>query len=245
MKTKTILLSLLCFVGITTATAQSDVYYWKDGKAVKLETVDSLTFKAPEHFDFAAQWVDLGLSVKWARINVGATGMTDYGTYFAWGETTGWTSDTNYAKNNFEWTERDVDALVDENLILLPSYDAAHANWGGSWRMPTKEEFQELKDNCTWTWYDDYHHTGVAGYYIASNKPGFTDNYIFLPAGDLFVGPNKPNPKKEHPIGYYWSSTLHTHGYDYAFYLELRDSRCVVDEASSESGMLVRPVLAE
>ena len=111
--------------------------------------------------------------------------------------------------------------------------------------MPTKEEFQELKDNCTWTWYDDYHHTGVAGYYIASNKPGFTDNYIFLPAGDLFVGPNKPNPKKEHPIGYYWSSTLHTHGYDYAFYLELRDSRCVVDEASSESGMLVRPVLAE
>ena len=47
MKTKTILLSLLCFVGITTATAQSDVYYWKDGKAVKLETVDSLTFTAP------------------------------------------------------------------------------------------------------------------------------------------------------------------------------------------------------
>ena len=47
MKTKTILLSLLCFLGITTATAQSDVYYWKDGKAVKLETVDSLTFTAP------------------------------------------------------------------------------------------------------------------------------------------------------------------------------------------------------
>ena len=201
MNTKTILLTLLCFVGITTVTAQSDVYYWKDGKAVKLETVDSLTFTAPEHFDFAAQWVDLGLSVKWARTNVGATGMTDY--------------------------------------------DAAHANWGGSWRMPTKEEFQELKDNCTWTWYDDYHHTGVAGYYIASNVPGFTDNYIFLPAGDWFVGSNKPNPKKEHPIGYYWSSTLHTHGYDYVFYLELRDSRCVVDEATSESGMLVRPVLAE
>ena len=51
MKTKTILLSLLCIVGITTATAQSDVYYWKDGKAAKLETIDSLTFTAPASVD--------------------------------------------------------------------------------------------------------------------------------------------------------------------------------------------------
>ena len=89
------------------------------------------------------QAVDLGLSVKWANMNVGAINPEDYGDYFAWGETT------------------------------------TNVNWGGSWRMPTSGELQELLDNCTWTWTTQ---NGVNGCKVTSNKAGYTDKFIFLPA---------------------------------------------------------------
>ena len=244
MNTKTILLSLLCIVGITTASAQSDVYCWKDGKAVKMENLDSLTFKAPEHFDFAAQWVDLGLSVKWARTNVGATSMIECGTYFAWGEFDGWTSDTDYSKDFFGYSGSvdETDLLADGGLTLSLAHDAAHVNWNSSWRMPTREEFQELIDNCTWTWYDNYRNTGVAGYHVASKKPGFDNNFIFLPAGGECREESKPSAKEIG--GYYWTSSYSDFG-PYALLftpkrLEVFDGLCGAWE-----GLLVRAVLSE
>ncbi len=147
--------------------------------------------------------VDLGLSVKWANMNVGATTPEDYGNYYAWGEistkeTYSWDTyfDTNDGGSTFTKYNNGGKNVLD------PEDDAAHVNWGGSWRMPTKTEWQELLDNCTWTWTTQ---NGKNGYKVTSNKAGYTDKFIFLPAAgarndsDLyFVGSD----------GYYWSSSL-------------------------------------
>ena len=134
------------------------------------------------------EFVDLGLSVKWATCNVGAEKPEDYGDYFAWGETS--------PKSEYEWenlkyrTEgNDCDNVkfskyvassqygpVDNRTTLELSDDAARANWGGSWRMPTNAEFQELIDKCNWTWTTV---NGKNGYKVVSKSNG---NSIFLPA---------------------------------------------------------------
>ena len=152
----------------------------------------------------AAQAVDLGLSVKWANMNVGAESPEDYGNYYAWGETStketyNWSTyfDTNDGGSTFMKYNNDGGKTV-----LDPQDDAAHVYWGGSWRMPTKAEWKELYDNCTWTWTTQ---NGINGYKVTSNKEGYADKFIFLPAAgdryesDLYdVGSN----------GYYWSSSL-------------------------------------
>jgi hypothetical protein len=134
------------------------------------------------------EWVDLGLSVKWATCNVGASTPGDYGNYYAWGETRPkseyWSDNcSSYGKT---WSDIGGDS----------SRDAATANWGGSWRMPTNGEFRELEDNCTWTWTTQNGHKG----YRVTGKNGQS---IFLPAagyrdrGTLYY---------DGGYGYYWSS---------------------------------------
>ena len=107
------------------------------------------------------EYVDLGLSVNYATCNVGATTPEEYGDYFAWGEVepketytwenykycdgssttlTKYCNKSNYGNNGF----------TDTKTVLDPEDDAAIANWGGAWRMPTYDEFSELKNNCTW-----------------------------------------------------------------------------------------------
>ena len=100
--------------------------------------------------------VDLGLSVKWANMNVGAKKPSGYGTYFAWGETK---SKDYYSWNTYAWSKGNSQFLTkysstDKRFRLAPTDDAAQANWGGEWRMPTDDEFDELTDpkNCTWQW---------------------------------------------------------------------------------------------
>ena len=89
-------------------------------------------------------YIDLGLSVKWATYNVGADSPDEYGDYYAWGETA--TKSSYYAKNCITWEQEvgDISGTL--------QYDAATAKWGGSWRMPSLEEFNELQNNCTWEW---------------------------------------------------------------------------------------------
>lgn len=146
--------------------------------------------------------VDLGLSVKWACCNVGADSPEDYGDYFAWGETSPKTSYTVY--NYQHWVDYDGDGawIVDEYTINTDisgtQYDAARANWGGSWRMPTKSECEELIDNCTWTWTT---RNGVNGCEGKSKKNG---NSIFLPAAG-YCGCD--TPISQGSDGSYWSST--------------------------------------
>ncbi len=133
--------------------------------------------------------VDLGLSVKWACCNVGATAPEEYGDYFAWGETT---PKGEYTWGNCKTMEKNIGDISGN-----PAYDAATANWGGSWRMPTETEIQELIDNCTWQWTTV---NGVEGQKVT----GPNGNSIFLPAAGWRYGSSLSFAGSN---GYYWSST--------------------------------------
>ena len=120
-------------------------------------------------------YVDLGLpsGLKWAKCNVGAKKETDYGDYFMWGSAEPNTKTTcNWMKNPFnngsdscdeEYFNAHKSEWLDDNDNLKSEYDAARANMGGDWRMPTRDDFQELLDNTDSEWIGDYNGTGVDG----------------------------------------------------------------------------------
>ena len=156
--------------------------------------------------------VDLGLpsGVKWATCNVGASSPEEYGDYFAWGETE---AKPDYLWSTYRWCNGSETTLtkyntksnygtVDNKTVLDLSDDAARANWGGSWRMPTDAEWTELRNNCTWTWTTQ---NGVNGYRVTSKKTGYTDKSIFLPAASERSGTNLTGVGT---YGYYWSSSM-------------------------------------
>ena len=156
-------------------------------------------------------YVDLGLSVKWATCNVGATTPEGYGDYFAWGETS---PKTTYDWSTYKYSNGTYDSMtkyctqssygtVDNKTTLELTDDAARVNWGGSWRMPTEAEQNELRDtnNCTWTWTTQ---NGVNGHKVTSKKNG---NSIFLPAAGYR---NNSYLNFAGSYGYYWSSSLST-----------------------------------
>ena len=155
--------------------------------------------------------VDLGLSVKWASFNLGASTPEGSGDYFSWGETAPKSSYTwsTYAygqSKNGPFSEYVVNAAhgtPDYKTILDLDDDAAHAVWGDAWRMPSKEEVQELRNNCNWQWTTM---NGVAGYKVTSKKSGYTGNFIFLPAAGMMSGSKVQNAGTE---GDYWSSSLY------------------------------------
>lgn len=161
--------------------------------------------------------VDLGLSVRWANMNVGATKISGYGTYFAWGETA---PKDYYSWNTYAWSKGDSQFLTkysttDRRTQLAPVDDAAQANWGGKWRMPTVDEFEELITKCTWEWTTM---NGVNGYKVSSKKTG---NSIFLPiTGCRFYGDTQFRGIK----GIYWTSTLYTGNPNKAWCLEFNFS---------------------
>ena len=155
------------------------------------------------------EYVDLGLSVKWATSNVGANKPEDYGDYFAWGETK---PKSTYNWSTYKWCRGSNDTqtkyntkgsygTVDNKKTLELSDDAARANWGGAWRMPTDAEFAELREQCTWTWTTQ---NGVKGYKVTSKSNG---NSIFLPAAGYRYDSSLDGAGS---YGYYWSSSLYT-----------------------------------
>ena len=117
--------------------------------------------------------IDLGLSVLWADCNVGANSPEELGARFAWGETA---QKTYYTKENYQLNGKYNSWGARKKLDAAD--DAAHVNWGGDWRMPTKEEYAELFKNCEWA---DTTINGVEGFLFTSKVPGYTSNSIFLP----------------------------------------------------------------
>ena len=202
---------------VLSLSAQRQMYVWQDGVKTTYEVanVDSITFSEVENPDPNTgnhEYVDLGLSVKWATCNVGANKPEEYGDYFAWGETQ---PKITYNLSTYKWCRGSHDTqtkyctdsyygTVDNKTQLELSDDAARANWGGSWRMPTKAEQDELRNNCTWTWTTQ---NGVNGYTVTSKSNG---NSIFLPAAGCRGGSSLSNAGS---FGYYWSSSLHTDPY--------------------------------
>jgi hypothetical protein len=195
--------------------------------------------------DVTHSYIDLGLpsGTKWASCNVGATTPEDYGDYFAWGETqpkdtyswstyqycngssstlTKYCTSSNYGYNGF----------TDNLTTLLPEDDAATANWGSDWRMPTQTEWEELYNNTTVIWTTQ---NGVFGrLFTASNG-----NSLFLPAaggrwGDELVDVGD--------YGDYWSSSLITDYPDYAGRLSFGSGGCGMGYGNRSSGHSVRAV---
>ncbi len=190
-------------------------------------------------------YVDLGLSVKWATCNVGATTPEEYGNYYAWGETTPKT--TYYDWSTYKYCNGDKYSMtkyctysdygtVDNKTTLELSDDAAHVNWGGSWRMPTLAEQEELMDtnNCTWRWTTQ---NGVKGYKVTSKKNG---NSIFLPAAGYRYDSNFYGAGND---GGYWSSSLYTYYSYYAYYLSVDSNGAGLNyNVGRLCGRSVRPV---
>lgn len=145
--------------------------------------------KIEQNLSKGVKAIDLGLSVKWANMNVGAKTPEGYGEYFAWGETEPKTEYTPYnyrlrdhSKEWYTYTKYNQipeDGIVDNKTTLELEDDAAHVYLGGTWRMPTFAELAELLENCTWTWTTQ---NGVNGYKVASKR---NSNSIFLPASGV------------------------------------------------------------
>ena len=205
--------------------------------------------------------VDLGLpsGLKWATCNVGANAPEEYGDYFAWGDTEPYYTEghsqdspcsdwkdgksSGYFWPSHQWYNGDYDILtkynysssygtIDNKTILDPEDDAAYVNWGGSWRMPTDEEWSELIQECTWTWTTQ---NGVDGRLVT----GPNGNSIFLPAAgfrydtELYLTGNG---------GVYWSSSLSTNYPSNALYVELDSEVVYMDYFYRCLGQSVRPV---
>ena len=182
------------------------------------------------------EWVDLGLSVKWATQNVGASSPSDYGGYYAWGETR--TKD-NYAWSNcFDCLDSTGDSWgtykIGGKTSISPTsgHDTARANWGSTWRMPTNAEFEELLKKCAWTWTSQGGHNGY-------KVTGPNGNSIFLPAAGWRSGTNR------HDVGgggYFWSSTLNSSNSNCARSLYFSSRYQYTSYGNRRYGNSVRPV---
>ena len=140
-------------------------------------------------------YVDLGLSVKWATYNVGAKSIVEIGDYFAWGEITPY---------NIALTAKNYDYMFNRcspDNILSSIFDAVSKNWSKSWRMPTLEEQEELIYNCDWLWVDNLNGSSVSGYYVVSKE---SNKAIFLPWSSYIPHEDYLNPQDGRT--YYWSS---------------------------------------
>ncbi len=207
-------------------------------------------------------FVEMGDGLLWATCNVGTNSPEQYGDYFAWGETEpkedyswatykhmlpGASNDKYITK--YQTADGTTDALWyydgiftgDGKTELDPEDDAATVNWGEGWRMPTAEEWENLKDTnkFVWTWTTDYNGTGVAGYTVISKVPGYVGNQIFLPAAGyrydsmLWLAGSG---------GYYWSRTLYSGCPSKARDLNFLSSGILTSNYSRCLGRSVRPV---
>ena len=197
----------------------------------------ALTFTAAnaQNTENGHAYVDLGLpsGLKWATCNVGANAPEEQGGYYAWGETAtkalyDWSTYKFGTENNFSRYNSE-----DGKTVLELEDDAANANWGGSWRMPTADEFQEIIDNCTWTYNAEnggYTVTGTNGNSIFLSKTGFYYGSTFM---DM--------------AGYYRTSSLSENSKSLSIYVshwnpEYGMGTTYVDGIQRGHGMSVRPV---
>lgn len=210
--------------------------------------------------------VDLGLSVNWAKMNVGANDPEDCGLFFAWGETKGYTSNISdghqfdyteykwmtegqsspYWINKYQvadqwtdgcWFDSNQRFIGDGKKILELADDAAAANWGSSWRMPTIEDCQELINNCTAEW---TRQNGTYGCKLTSKKNG---NSIFLPASGIRASGGVLTWEG---IGVYWSSSLKTTLGGCGFNFSANDGTSMyisTNDYSRNTGINIRPVM--
>ena len=162
------------------------------------------------------EYVEIG-GLKWATMNIGANSVTDYGLFFQWGDTQGYTADQvgeGSGQKYFGWADYKYNPSgdgetftkynsTDSKTVLDASDDSARANWGGSWRMPTAADFQVLGAATTSEWAADYEGSGVAGLVVTSNAD--SSKKLFFPAAGDCRSDYVDNVDS---YGYYWSSSI-------------------------------------
>lgn len=196
-------------------------------------------------------YIDLGLSsgTLWATCNIGANSAVEDGGYYAWGETHElyvlWHTNGNpgslssnysyYNKSGLtKYCTNSKDGIVDNKTVLEPTDDAATVNWGGKWRMPTKEEFEELLNGCSWAWENK-------GVLLTSRKNG---NTLFLPAAGyshyLVYYYDYKWSTENGSKAYYWTSSLHNEFSDCAYYFDGFN----IERNARYYGLPIRPVFS-
>lgn len=189
--------------------------------------------------------VDMGLSVRWADCNVGASAPDDAGNYYAWGETT---TKASYNRQTYKFYSNSTWVLkyctmsdygnVDNKLVLDYQDDAASANWGERWSTPTKEQWEELANSskCTWEWMTIMR---VPGYRVTSK---ITGNSIFIPT----TGYLTPAGYQHGEMGLYWTSSLYPNiwkkSYGAAYRFDMRQTSFDIGRDSRENGRPIRAV---
>ena len=213
-----------------------------DGSGVKAEC--QVTVKKPDTMEY----VDLGLpsGTLWATCNVGASEPEEYGDYFAWGETK---PKSMYNWSTYKWcngssttmtkyctrSDYGYNGFTDNLTELEPEDDAATANWGSGWKMPSRDQIQELY-NSSYTTSEWTHVNGVYGLKVTSKSNG---NSIFLPAAGDRYGTSFGYARS---YGYYWSRSLLT-SYSYsAYYLYFSSGKRSWDYRNRDYGQSVRAV---
>lgn len=231
---KRTILSIAVAALATSLSAQTVNVHFKNGQTIvfpsgNVEFVD-FSEKAPDPTVTAGAAVDLGLSVYWSSCNVGAEAPEEYGDYFAWGETKG---KTYFATNNYAFYDSNTTQYIDiGDNIGGTEYDAATVNLGGDWRMPTKEEFQELKDQCNWEWTQI---NNTNGYKVT----GPNGNSIFLPA----TGFNALGVLIYVNEGFgYWTSNKSSDQNAYSFMQQNGFRTFISSSLEKKSGLAIRPV---
>jgi uncharacterized protein (TIGR02145 family) len=197
------------------------------------------------------KYVEIG-GLKWATMNVGASQPSDYGLYFAWGDTQGYTASqvgSGEGQKYFGWADYKygngtsspgatgmTKYNATDGLTTLEAVDdAAVANWGGSWRMPTTAEFQALGAavNTAWTQVNNV-------YGILCTDKTDSSKTLFFPAAGLC---DDGSVLRVGNLGRYWSSSLYTSNRQYAYNLSFRSSSATwVDGLDRYCGYAVRPV---
>ena len=213
------------------------------------------------------EYVEMDEGFKWATMNVGATSVTDFGDYFAWGDPVpkvdipaGYTWETYkhmyanmsdyYGINKYQIADGYTSSMWyngstfigDNKKTLEAEDDPATVIWGNKWRSPTKEEWTRLTntDNYMWSWTDDYNNTGVAGVIVTSKVPGYVGRAIFLPAAG---GRTETVLSYVGSAGIYWSSTLSAIQTRDASFLSFEGNMPYINELERVIGFSVRAVL--
>ena len=249
---KSLCIALLLGGTAQMATAQGIVVNKTDGtkvyyKASEVQSVGVYGYdEEPE--PEGHEWVDLGLpsGTLWATYNVGASKPEEYGDYFAWGETT---PKSTYDWSTYKWcngsnntmtkyctqSKYGYNGFTDNLTELQPADDAATANWGSPWRMPSLDQIQELC-NSSYTTSEWTQLNGVNGFKVTSKSNG---NSIFLPVAGYLYGTSLLYASSE---GYYWSSSLTPDKDGSAYYLKFYSGLCSFTYSGRNCGRPVRAV---
>lgn len=160
------------------------------------------------------EWIDLGLSVRWATCNMGATNPDEVGHYYAWGEIQE-KHIRHYTYDHYQYAG-DVVRLI----------------WGKDWRMPTKQEQDELRKKCVWQWTRLHNNYGYS-------VTGPNGQSIFLPASGVHYGKGLVAHGQQ---GTYWAQTLHPADADYAYFLHFTPEQIAWRISRCFYGRSIRPV---